>query len=52
LEVPTTLLRFNGEYHGTGSLPSNSIRRQRYILDWFEQFSKGESETTAAGAQP
>ena len=47
LGVPTTLLRFNKEYHGTGSLPSNSIRRQRYIIGWFQQYRKGGTETSA-----
>ena len=47
LGVPTTLLRFNKEYHGTGSLPSNNIRRQLYIIDWFNQYRKGGTETSA-----
>ena len=47
LGVPTTLLRFNKEYHGTGSLPSNFIRRQLYIVDWFNQYRKGATETSA-----
>jgi dipeptidyl aminopeptidase/acylaminoacyl peptidase len=33
--VETVLVRFNGEYHGTGSKPSNFMRTQLYLLDWF-----------------
>ncbi len=39
LGVPTTMLRFHGEYHGTGSKPSNFMRTQLYIMDWFNQYS-------------
>jgi dipeptidyl aminopeptidase/acylaminoacyl peptidase len=35
--VPVVLLRFYEEYHGTGSRPSNFLRTQAYILDWFEK---------------
>jgi dipeptidyl aminopeptidase/acylaminoacyl peptidase len=33
--VETVLIRFNGEYHGTGSKPSNFMRTQLYLIDWF-----------------
>jgi dipeptidyl aminopeptidase/acylaminoacyl peptidase len=33
--VETVLIRFNGEYHGTGSKPSNFMRTQLYLVDWF-----------------
>ncbi|MGI9625608.1 MAG: S9 family peptidase [Longimicrobiales bacterium] len=36
--VPTKMLRFNGEYHGTGSIPSNFMRTQLYLMKWFEQY--------------
>lgn len=36
--VPTTLLRFNGEWHGTQSLPSNWIRTQLYMMSWFKKY--------------
>jgi dipeptidyl aminopeptidase/acylaminoacyl peptidase len=36
--VPTTLLRFNGEWHGTQSLPSNWIRTQLYMMSWFKRY--------------
>lgn len=36
--VPTALLRFQGEYHGTGSKPSNWMRTQLYMLSWYQKF--------------
>ncbi len=41
--VPTALLRFNGEYHGTGSKPSNFIRTQAYLMSWFDRHRGGGS---------
>ena len=46
--VPAVLLRFEGEYHGTGSKPSNWMRTQLYMMSWFERWG-GKSTTTAAG---
>ena len=41
--VPTAMLRFNGEFHGTSSKPSNFLRTQLYLRYWFEKYSrKGE----------
>ncbi|HEX9728245.1 MAG TPA: S9 family peptidase [Gemmatimonadales bacterium] len=36
--VPAVLLRFNEEYHGTGSKPSNFMRTQLYIMSWFQKW--------------
>ena len=36
--VPTTMIRFNGEYHGTQSLPSNFMRTQLYLMSWFSRW--------------
>ena len=38
--VPTALVRMNGEYHGTGSIPSNFMRTQLYLRYWFEKYSR------------
>ena len=38
--VPTTLLEFEGEYHGTGSKPSNFVRTQLYMMSWFNRYSR------------
>jgi len=39
-KVPTVMLRFNGEYHGTSSIPSNYMRSQLYIRSWFEKWRR------------
>ena len=46
LGVPTALLRFHKEFHGTSSMPSNFIRTQLYILDWFGKNQKGGAKPT------
>jgi dipeptidyl aminopeptidase/acylaminoacyl peptidase len=38
--VPTALLRFEGEYHGTSSRPSNFIRTQLYMMSWYDKWGK------------
>jgi dipeptidyl aminopeptidase/acylaminoacyl peptidase len=49
--VPTKLLQFNEEYHGTGSKPSNYIRTQLYMMSWFNKYTRqagGRVSTTAS----
>ncbi|MBO06723.1 MAG: peptidase S9 [Acidobacteria bacterium] len=36
LRVPTAMIRFNDEWHGTTSNPSNFLRTQLYLRHWFE----------------
>jgi dipeptidyl aminopeptidase/acylaminoacyl peptidase len=38
--VPAELLRFEGEYHGTSSRPSNWMRTQLYMLDWYGRWAR------------
>jgi dipeptidyl aminopeptidase/acylaminoacyl peptidase len=38
--VPTRLLQFNEEYHGTGSKPSNYVRTQLYMMSWFNRYTR------------
>ncbi|MEM9208700.1 MAG: prolyl oligopeptidase family serine peptidase, partial [Pseudomonadota bacterium] len=38
--VPAALLRFNGEYHGTGSKPSNNMRTMLYMMSWYNRFTE------------
>ncbi|MCC6317816.1 MAG: S9 family peptidase [Gemmatimonadaceae bacterium] len=38
--VPTALLRFAGEFHGTGSKPSNFMRTQLYMMSWYQQHKR------------
>jgi dipeptidyl aminopeptidase/acylaminoacyl peptidase len=45
--VPTALLRFEGEYHGTGSRPSNWMRTQLYMMSWYDRWKRGAVERRA-----
>jgi dipeptidyl aminopeptidase/acylaminoacyl peptidase len=40
LGVPTALVRFEGEYHGTGTKPSNFMRTQLYMMSWYQRWTK------------
>jgi dipeptidyl aminopeptidase/acylaminoacyl peptidase len=42
LKVPTVLIRFNEEFHGTGSKPSNYLRTQLYLYHWFDTHKRGK----------
>lgn len=44
--VPSALLRFEGEYHGTSSKPSNWLRTQLYMMSWYNQWP---AKATMAG---
>jgi dipeptidyl aminopeptidase/acylaminoacyl peptidase len=37
LKIPTAMVRFKGEWHGTSSIPSNFMRTQLYLRKWFEE---------------
>ena len=50
-KVPTAMVRFNDEWHGTGSKPSNFLRTQLYLRYWFEKYmTKDKPAEKAAGA--
>jgi dipeptidyl aminopeptidase/acylaminoacyl peptidase len=38
LRVPTAMIRFNDEWHGTSSNPTNFMRTQLYLRHWFERW--------------
>jgi dipeptidyl aminopeptidase/acylaminoacyl peptidase len=38
-KVPTAMVRFNEEWHGTSSRPSNFLRTQAYLRHWFGRYS-------------
>ncbi|MBX2955733.1 MAG: S9 family peptidase [Cyclobacteriaceae bacterium] len=40
LKVPTVMIRFNEEFHGTSSKPSNYLRTQQYLYYWFNQYKR------------
>jgi dipeptidyl aminopeptidase/acylaminoacyl peptidase len=55
LKVPVVMLRFNGEYHGTSSKPTNFLRTQLYMLSWYQQHrlgSENAASTTSEARQP
>jgi dipeptidyl aminopeptidase/acylaminoacyl peptidase len=47
-KVPTAMIRFNEEWHGTGSRPSNFIRTQLYLRYWFDKHKRGGPTTTTS----
>ena len=43
--VPARLLRFNDQYHGTGTKPSNNMRTMLYMMSWYNKYTlDGEVE--------
>jgi dipeptidyl aminopeptidase/acylaminoacyl peptidase len=44
--VPTAMIRFNDEWHGTTSNPSNFMRTQLYLRYWFDKYKRGATRTT------
>ena len=46
-KVPTAMIRFNEEWHGTSSRPSNYLRTQLYLESWFERWSKKNGQRVA-----
>ncbi len=47
-KVPTVMLRFNDEWHGTSSRPSNFMRSQLYLRSWFEKYTTGDEQAVTA----
>ena len=47
-KVPTVMLRFNDEWHGTSSKPSNFMRSQLYLRSWFDKYTTKDGEPVAA----
>ena len=50
-KVPTALVRFNNEWHGTSSTPSNFLRTQLLLRYWFEKHRRPSSTSTSASGQ-
>jgi dipeptidyl aminopeptidase/acylaminoacyl peptidase len=44
-KVPTAMIRFNEEWHGTSSKPSNFLRTQLYLRSWFERWTHSATST-------
>ncbi|HKA59568.1 MAG TPA: S9 family peptidase [Gemmatimonadales bacterium] len=51
LKVPVVMLRFNGEYHGTSSKPSNFLRTQLYMMSWYQKYRLGGQTVSSGDAQ-
>jgi dipeptidyl aminopeptidase/acylaminoacyl peptidase len=49
-KVPTVMLRFNDEWHGTSSRPSNFMRSQLYLQSWFEKYTTEDEEPATTTA--
>jgi dipeptidyl aminopeptidase/acylaminoacyl peptidase len=47
LKVPTAMVRFNDEWHGTSSKPSNFMRTQLYLRSWFDRWGGKRPEKVA-----
>jgi dipeptidyl aminopeptidase/acylaminoacyl peptidase len=50
--VPSALMRFEGEYHGTASKPSNFMRTQLYMMSWYERWKRTGNAVVSASASP
>ncbi len=49
--VPTKLLRFEGEYHGTSSKPSNFMRTVLYMESWYRQYGHWDEGGPTQGSR-
>jgi dipeptidyl aminopeptidase/acylaminoacyl peptidase len=38
--IPSRLIRFENEWHGTESVPSNWMRTMLYMMSWFKQYAR------------
>ena len=50
LKVPSAMVRFNEEWHGTTSKPSNFVRTQLYLRYWFDKHKRGAAKQTTTGS--
>ena len=50
--IDTKLLRFEGEYHGTTSKPSNFMRTALYMMSWYKDHTRREATPTDRVQQP
>jgi dipeptidyl aminopeptidase/acylaminoacyl peptidase len=51
LGVPVAMLRFENEYHGTSSRPSNFMRTQLYMMSWYNRWG-GDTAQKVTTEQP
>jgi dipeptidyl aminopeptidase/acylaminoacyl peptidase len=48
--VPSALLRFEGENHGTASRPSNWMRTQLYMMAWYQKWRRTSPQAASSVA--
>ena len=48
--VPSALIRFEGENHGTGSRPSNWMRTQLYMMAWYQKWRRTSPQAASSVA--
>ena len=46
-KVPTAMVRFQNEYHGTSSMPSNFLRTALYLHHWFGKWKRSDQKAEA-----
>lgn len=46
--MPAALGRLQGEYHGTGSRPSNFMRTQPLMMNWYQRWQRPAADAPAA----
>jgi dipeptidyl aminopeptidase/acylaminoacyl peptidase len=46
MKVPSAMVRFKNEWHGTSSTPSNFLRSQLYLRAWFEKHGRRGSSVS------
>jgi dipeptidyl aminopeptidase/acylaminoacyl peptidase len=46
--IPTAMVRFNDEWHGTTSTPSNFMRTQLYLRYWFDKYKRPSPTATTS----
>lgn len=52
LGVPTKLMRFNNQYHGTSTHPSNAMRTMLYLMSWYNRYDiNGERKSSEAKSE-
>jgi dipeptidyl aminopeptidase/acylaminoacyl peptidase len=47
--IPAVLLRFENEWHGTGSRPSNWMRTQLYMMSWYRKWGGTSNAVMGTG---
>jgi len=52
-KVPAAMIRFNDEWHGTTTTPSNFMRTQLYLRYWFDKYKRpaADRRTTTSEAR-